>query len=348
MEPKRPTARSGFEIAIICALAVEADAVRALFDRSWDDEYYGKLSSDPNTYFLGSIGPHNVVLAYRSHLKKTSAAIVAACCRISFPGVKLALIAGVCGVVPFRPRTNTEIVLGDVIISTLTVEHHLSQGGYRRSEEKSTYLASPTVIEEDARAFLAKLESLGTRKMLSTRTSNHLDKLQGQPELQATYPGISHDKLFDTSYPHPQLGNERTCEECGCNGRLVARRRFLQDTPQPAAHFGRIACGDVAIKDGRVRDEIAEQYGVIGFEMESVGVWNAFPCILVMGSCDYADGHNPKTWLRYAAATAAAYVKAILESWAPSATELSRQVNDIRALKRELEQSFRQLSTQSK
>ena len=46
----RPRAREDFEIAIICALQVEADVVEALFDEYWDEDgdRYGKAPGDTN------------------------------------------------------------------------------------------------------------------------------------------------------------------------------------------------------------------------------------------------------------------------------------------------------------
>lgn len=48
---------------------------------------------------------------------KVSAAAVTANCSASFPNIKLALVVGVCGVAPFVPGYEDEIMLGDVIIS---------------------------------------------------------------------------------------------------------------------------------------------------------------------------------------------------------------------------------------
>ncbi|KEY74844.1 hypothetical protein S7711_09938 [Stachybotrys chartarum IBT 7711] len=55
--------------------------------------------------------------------------------------------------------------------------------------------------------------------------------------------------------------------------------------------------------------------------MESAGVWDTFPCIIIKGACNYADSHKTKKWQRYAAATAAACAKAFLEFWEPSVTD---------------------------
>jgi nucleoside phosphorylase len=46
--------------------------------------------------------------------------------------------------------------------------------------------------------------------------------------------------------------------------------------------------------------------------MEGAGVWDIFPCVVIKGACDYADSHKNKVWQRYAAATAAACMKAFL------------------------------------
>ena len=87
MTPTPPTQRKDFEIAIICALRSEADAVEALFDIFWDDEKsYGKASGDPNAYTTSVIGSHNVVLAYMPGMSKGSTASVASSFRSSFEG----------------------------------------------------------------------------------------------------------------------------------------------------------------------------------------------------------------------------------------------------------------------
>ncbi|KAF2830310.1 hypothetical protein CC86DRAFT_238346, partial [Ophiobolus disseminans] len=47
--------------------------------------------------------------------------------------------------------------------------------------------------------------------------------------------------------------------------------------------------------------------------MEAAGLMNSFPCLVVRGICDYADSHKNKRWQLYAAATAAAYAKGLLD-----------------------------------
>ena len=66
------------EIAIICALRTESDAVEAIFDQFYEEVNYVKASGDQNSYSLGRIGRHNVVLAYMPGIGKTASATVAA------------------------------------------------------------------------------------------------------------------------------------------------------------------------------------------------------------------------------------------------------------------------------
>ncbi|KAH6997405.1 hypothetical protein EDB80DRAFT_652516 [Ilyonectria destructans] len=309
----RPASRRDFEIAIICALTIEADAVEALFDRHWDDEgpSYGKAARDANAYSTGLIGPHNIVLAHMPDMGKANAAAVAANCRTSFHNIKLALVVGICGA---TPRADGEdIVLGDVIISEGVIQYDLGRQFPERFVRKNTLGGSSSEI----RSLLAKLKGVRGRMKLSNKMTSSLDTLQGQPALKAQYPGVEYDRLFEAAYRH--LSDGKLCEDCGCSGTLVSRPRLAQTIPpQPVVHFGLIASGDTVMKSGLSRDRIAQQEGAIGFEMEGAGVWNTFPCVIIKGACDYADSHKMKAWQRYAAATAAACSAAFLEFWEPA------------------------------
>jgi nucleoside phosphorylase len=66
------------------------------------------------------------------------------------------------------------------------------------------------------------------------------------------------------------------------------------------------------MKVALVRDSMAEQEGVLCFEMEAAGLMDDFPCLVIRGICDYSDTHKNDVWQRYAAATAAAYAKELL------------------------------------
>ncbi|KAL2197216.1 nucleoside phosphorylase domain-containing protein [Corynascus similis CBS 632.67] len=300
--PRRPATRADFEVAVICALPIEADAVDALLDHHWDDEGppYDKAAGDPNAYSTGAIGRHNVVLAHMPGMGKSNATAVAANCRASFPNIKLAVVVGICGVVPFGPNGD-KIILGDVIISDGVVQCDFGRRLPGRFARKDTLLDALGRPNAEVRVLLAKLKSLRGRKMLRDSMSEYMEVLRVEPELAASYPGIAQDILFEATYRH-----------------LVPRRRLGQGSPQPVVHFGLIASGDTVMKSSKDRDSIARQESLIAFEMEGAGVWDSFPCVVIKGACDYADSHKTKAWQRYAAATAAACIKAFLGHWVPS------------------------------
>ncbi|PHH91534.1 hypothetical protein CDD83_80 [Cordyceps sp. RAO-2017] len=319
----RPADRRNFEIAIICALPIEADAVDALFDRCWDDEGppYDKAAGDPNAYSTGCISRHNVVLAHMPGMGKASAAAVAANCAASFPNIKLALVVGICGVAPFVPDNEDEIILGDVIISVGVVQHDFGQRLPERFVRKDTLLDALGRPNTEIRSLLAKLKGLHGQRTLRSKMASALDQLQKDAALKAEYPGVQSDRLFQPDYRHVRDGIE--CEVCGCSGELIHRRRLEHGTPKPAVYFGLIASGDSVMKAGRDRDSFVQQENVIGFEMEGAGVWDRFPCVVIKCASDYADSHKTWSWQNYAAGTAAACAKAFLDFWVPSTSAAS-------------------------
>jgi nucleoside phosphorylase len=313
----RPATRHNFTIAIICALTLEADAVEALLDRHWDDDGppYDKAPGDPNAYTTGAIGRHNIVLAHMPGMGKANAAAVAANCRGSFPNIKLAVVVGICGSVPFGPD-GSEIVLGDVIISDGVVQYDLGRRHPDRFIRKDTLLDSLGRPNTEIRAMLAKLKGHYSGNILQSKMAGYLNIIQRDPKLEAEYPGAAYDRVFEATYHHIVEG--RSCEEGGCDGPTVPRKRLEQGNLQPGIHFGVIASGDTVMRSGEERDSIARKERVIGFEMEGAGVWDSFPCVVIKGVCDYADSHKTKSWQRFASASAAACLKAFLEFWVPS------------------------------
>ncbi|KAK5461131.1 hypothetical protein LTS15_003194 [Exophiala xenobiotica] len=342
---QRPRARRDFKIAIICALPLEADAVKAMFDKRWDDQgdSHGKASSDQNAYSTGVIGRHNVVLAHMPGMGKESAAMVAANCRSSFEGIKLALVVGICGGVP-SPTNGEEILLGDVVISEGLVCYDFGRQLPGRFVRKDGVLDNYPRPPPEIRSLLNKLKGRWDRNLLQEKTFAYLANVQDELGRSAKYPGSECDKLFDASYRHKhqqpsacgtcsesQPSNDSvcakalasTCEDLGCDdSRLVQRERLSQhplhgqrNQNLPMVHIGKVASGSIVMRSGLDRDRIANEEEVIAFEMEGAGVWETFTCVIIKGVCDYADSHKSKKWQGYAAATAAACTKAFLEHW---------------------------------
>ncbi|KAL6409947.1 pfs domain-containing protein [Ilyonectria robusta] len=118
---KGPAGRDAFEIAIICALPLEATAVSYLFDEIWPNQYH-KAVGDPNYYVNGCIGRHNVVRVLLPDIGKAYVAAAAASLNASYINLRLALLVGICGGVPGQNKDGGEVLLGDVIISSALIQ----------------------------------------------------------------------------------------------------------------------------------------------------------------------------------------------------------------------------------
>jgi nucleoside phosphorylase len=333
---------SQFTIAIFCALPLEADAVSELFEDILGKEVnnHRKAVGDDNTYTLGKIMHHNVVLVHMAGMGKGTASQAASSMRSSYPEIKLALMVGICGGVPSHHGGKDDLILGDVVISDGIVQYDFG----RRFPDTFLSKARPEVAGPKLRGLLAKLKGLRGQERIETKLSQHLRVLQDKlgPK-RAGYPGMEKDELFQSSYRHKHrdpavcglcsactLGTDPVCEEArsltcqqlGCQkGELVSRKRLQEASasgypPSPKIHFGFVGSGDTVMKSGQHRDDTASQHDLIAFEMEASGVWDILPCLVIKGVCDYADSHKNKFWQHYAAATAACCMKAVLEECA--------------------------------
>ena len=97
----------------------------------------------------------------------------------------------------------------------------------------------------------------------------------------------------------------------------------------PAVHYGLIASGNQVLKDGQTRERLRRELNVLCFEMEAAGLMDSFPCLVIRGICDYADTHKNKQWQGYAAASAAAYAKELLNTISGTQVMVIRTVNEL-------------------
>lgn len=124
-ENSRAAHRFRFNIAIFCALPLEADAVRELFEEIFSEqvEKYPKAAGDDNTYTFGNIRDHHIILVHMPGMGKGAASQAASSLRSSYPEIKLALVVGICGGVPSYLGGEDGFILGDVVISDGIVQY---------------------------------------------------------------------------------------------------------------------------------------------------------------------------------------------------------------------------------
>ncbi|KAK7212567.1 hypothetical protein V2G26_019745 [Clonostachys chloroleuca] len=289
--------RSAYTIAWICALHIELAAAQAMLDTE-HDELPG-LADDDNTYILGNVGKHNVVIAClpASQYGTNNAASIITDMKRTFPAIRVGLMVGIGGAAP----AMADIRLGDVVVGTRVMQYDL---GKILSDDEFEYTAIPKIPQRLLGTVVSTLRSKHELRPSSIPAILD-DKLEDNKRYSRPE---SPDWLFHASYCHEDP--RAFCETCD-QTKLVLRP--ARSSTDPEIHYGAIASGNQVMRDAIKRDKIARDLNVICFEMEAAGLMDSLPCLPIRGICDYSDSHKNKKWQRYAAATAAAYAKELLD-----------------------------------
>ncbi|KAL4879330.1 nucleoside phosphorylase domain-containing protein [Aspergillus karnatakaensis] len=262
----------GYEVGIICALPLEATAVKGIFDEIYEvvgDNGIKKARGDIGSYTTGKIGHHKVVLGHMAGISKVNAAAVAQSFLASFGGLRLVLLVGICGAIP-RGIDGSEIVLGDVVIAKNVIQTDFGSqydDGFARKQNAE--------------------DSLG----------KHAAELFQKPGYEdSMYFGTKDDRLFSADYLHKHrqqgrdcdckepgrtcaLAKQASCDQLGCSSsHLLFRERLRDDRAHRLAiHLGTVASSEAVMKSVRHRNNVAEAEKAIAFEMEGAGLWDSLP-----------------------------------------------------------------------
>ncbi|WP_433064016.1 CATRA conflict system CASPASE/TPR repeat-associated protein [Dactylosporangium sp. CS-033363] len=296
--PKAPT------IGLVTAMPEEFAAMVTLLDGAAD----WTVAHDRAPYRVATVPsadpgrPHEVVLTLLGETGNDAAAHAAAHLVRSFPSVNQLIMVGIAAGVPKPRDPAAHVRLGDVVIGTWNVvdfDHIVDRpsGPERRQEfpRRSALLAARVKL-------LTAGELLGQRPWEA-----HLDRLTAalpdfaRPD-DRTDVLFSDDTDFAVPVPHP-----------------------VRPRPgRPKVHEGRIGSSERSIRNAASRDEFAGRHQLRAIEMEGKGLGRAGHAdgrdwFVVRGISDYGDRWLDTEWRRYAAAVAAAYVRALLESCPPVA-----------------------------
>ncbi|KAI1327310.1 ankyrin repeat-containing domain protein [Xylariaceae sp. FL0255] len=324
---------SKYHVGWICAVLPEMVAARAFLDEQHDD-----LESQPvhdnNTYVLGKMGRHNVVIALLpiGSYGLVNASTVARDMLRTFPNIRIGLMVGIGGGVP---SDRNDIRLGDVVVSVPgdgiggVMQYDFGKTIQGQEFRRTAFMAQPPSL------ILAAVARLRADHQLngSIIDSSIEEAIKVNPRLRSKYsrPDPQTDRLYESHHTHPSQGPEAG-QPCGelCGTVMLKPRPVRSDEEDnPAIHYGRIASGNQVMKDALIRDRLAAERDVLCFEMEAAGLMNHFPCLVVRGICDYSDSHKNKRWQEYAAMAAAAYTKDLLSKVAPNKVEASEKIGDI-------------------
>lgn len=145
-----------------------------------------------------------------------------------------------------------------------------------------------------------------------------------------TRPPPESDRLYKADIVHPLHSSDGCDIACGNDeALLVVREARDEEDDDPAIHYGLIASANQLMKDAGIRDKLADDKGVLCFEMEAAGLMNHFPCLVIRGICDYSDSHKNKEWQGFAAMMAAAYAKDLLRQIPPNKVEEERRIGEV-------------------
>ncbi|KAK6343049.1 hypothetical protein TWF718_008426 [Orbilia javanica] len=292
-----------YTVGWICALKEELVAAKVMLD-----ETHPQLSQshkDSNRYTLGSIGNHNIVIACLPSAGTNQAATVATSMANTFQNLKVGLLVGIGGGIPRR------VDLGDVVVGYPTgkfpgvVQHDFGQW---RDGEKPTFVRRGALNKPPTALLTALQDQRADHELYGFDFDQSLERVRERyPRLSARY----------TSRPmpvktHKSEASYRTARTSQSQSSSSSSQVGVGDTPK--IHFGLIASGNQVIKSASYRDSLNEKLGnqVFCVEMEAAGLVDDFPCLVIRGISDHADGNKGDDWHEYAAMVAAVYAKDFL------------------------------------
>ncbi|KAL2195938.1 nucleoside phosphorylase domain-containing protein [Corynascus similis CBS 632.67] len=309
--------RSDVAVGWICALPLENAASQAALDSMEPDT----VLSGSSIFTLGIIGGHRVVIGCLpdGEYGTAAAANVANDMSRAFPSISINLVVGIAGGAPFLPERD--IRLGDVVVSSCSGENGaVFQYDYGKAIQNQAFLNTrflnqpPLLLREAVAQVRTKYERNGHQlnkdiEFILSNIGESRKKFYRRPHQES-------DRLY-----HSDIDHSVHCSGTVCSAEAehwIEREPRIDHTDDPIIHYGLIASANQLVKDALLRDKLASERNVLCFEMESAGLMNHSPCLVIRGICDYSDSHKNKRWQRYAAVTAAAYARLLLRQIPPA------------------------------
>ncbi|KAF4770862.1 hypothetical protein HAV15_013230 [Penicillium sp. str.  len=289
----REFSHSDYTVGWICALPqTELVAAGAMLD----DEHPVLPAPDPNdinSYLLGRIGDHNVVIAClpAEQTGKVPAATVAKDMVRSFPAIRFGLMVGIGGGAPYYRGENEgdvdesddsedeeldetqDIRLGDVVISLHSKSSEaVIQYDFGKSVQNQEFIRAGGQLNKPPGIVLNAVSMLqGQHARKGHKICDLLSKmLANNPRMEKKFKhlGSAKDQLFKSETTHVE---GKKCESCRGpdDTNLVKRKRRSSDEPQ--IHYGTIGSADQVMKDALLRDKWSQREKIKCFEMEAAG-----------------------------------------------------------------------------
>ncbi|KAF3188026.1 hypothetical protein TWF788_001486 [Orbilia oligospora] len=234
MESQTKLSHEDYHVGWICALPKERTAASTMLDRTHPNLQVP--ANDQNTYTLGTVGKHSVVIAClpKGAIGTNEAATVIAQMFSTFSSIKIVLMVGIGGGIPPKVR------LGDVVVGTEVIQWDFGKAEHNgvfklTSKPKQPPRALLTVISE-----LESGHDLGESKI-----PQYLD------DIKAKFPPKVIAKWIEFLKTVFNLGNQSAG-----NDQISKPQKKPRDVN---IHYGLIASGNQVIKDAKRRDGINKE-----------------------------------------------------------------------------------------
>ncbi|KAL8288414.1 hypothetical protein RB597_000502 [Gaeumannomyces tritici] len=304
-----------YTIGWICAIETEFLAAQIVLDEAFSHKDTPAVGDrDDNSYVFGRIESHNIVVAVLPHKQygTTRAATVARDMVNSFPNVRVGLMVGIAGGVPYGKERDVR--LGDVVVSCPdgsgaggVIQFDFGKNTQNQTLRLTGHLNQPPEPLLMAVAGLkAKYRRYGHK--LDEKVKQALDGEVAKTGIVETreelgLPLDPSDRLYQCDFTHEQ-----------CKGGT---------------------CGD---SESEIKRDPRKDQGILCVEMETAGLANHFPCLAIRGICAYSDTHTNDKWQGFAAMMAAAYAKDLIKSLPPKRVDKQKPLTD--ALRSEVQKDI--------
>ncbi|KAI1505150.1 nucleoside phosphorylase domain-containing protein [Biscogniauxia marginata] len=296
-----------YTVGWVCALPKEQAAAIAMLDQRHPDLF--RPPNDCNTYILGSIGKHNIVIAClpAGKISTNAAATVAIQMINTFPSIKFGLIVGIGGGIPHKGK----IRLGDVVVSVPSDQYPgVVQWDSGKAEHAGKFKRTGALNNPPTVLLTALSKVAAYYELEGSKIPGYLDEMkQKYPRLETKYlkSDSLEDVLFKANYHHCDESRSRKHASLECSDgdkeeeeeeyscQYCDKAKVVKRKPRNMrVHYGLIASGNQVIEDSSFREKLNRDLGgtVLCVETGAAGLMDNFPCIVIRGIWCYADSHK--------------------------------------------------------
>lgn len=228
---------------------------------------------------------------------KSKASVIGANALHSFPNIEHIIMVGIAGGCPNPGDLSTHIRLGDIVVSA--AEAGVLEYDFVKNTDVVEIRRSP----QPTSVWLnSAMTNMITEAIAGERPwERWIDKLIADLGRAYERPDAIKDILYEdgVAVDHPADPD-----------RQPGRPKIFQ---------GLIGSADILQKNAGDRDRLRDEFKVRAIEMEASGLQTAAwaqgkQIYVVRGICDYCDKHKNDDWQNYAAASAAAVARVLIET----------------------------------